>query len=444
MPKTLISPWQKSSRHSTVPASRRTALRLGHILPVCSLIAPCPAGAGTVSVLARLSPRTVIATLVILTVASTLVLGALPKSGDRAPELAVEKLLNGPADNDLSWAALKGKATVIEFWATWCGPCVGAIPHLNELADELSGRPIRFLSVTDEDEETIGPFLKAQPISGWVGLDLDRSVFQEYGVLGIPVSVLVDRQGIVQAVTAPRHVTKTALLDLIAGRRPDVPSRHGDSKDMFAIGKDGPEPVYQVLVRPTSITYGSSMSRSANEIKLVAFRPENMVQAAFEAPEGRLLVETELPDQKYDVVVNTGNRPDLLKSTMRRAVSAVLGVEAVWEERLVDAYVLRKSGEPKLKPLPNTMPGHYSQASKGSLETTSVETLANMVAAMLGRPVLDETGLGGPYRIKLKFDPDDHTSVARAIESTLGLEMVPAKREVRMLIVRKKRISETK
>ncbi len=55
----LNSPWQKSSRHSTVPASRRTALRFGHILPVCSRIAPCPAGAGTVSVLARLSPRTV-------------------------------------------------------------------------------------------------------------------------------------------------------------------------------------------------------------------------------------------------------------------------------------------------------------------------------------------------------------------------------------------------
>ena len=55
----LNSPWQKSSRHSTVPASRRTALRFGHILPVCTRIAPCPAGAGTVSVLAGLSPRTV-------------------------------------------------------------------------------------------------------------------------------------------------------------------------------------------------------------------------------------------------------------------------------------------------------------------------------------------------------------------------------------------------
>ena len=40
------------------PCIPATALRLGHILPVCSLIAPCPAGAGTVSVLARLSPRT--------------------------------------------------------------------------------------------------------------------------------------------------------------------------------------------------------------------------------------------------------------------------------------------------------------------------------------------------------------------------------------------------
>ena len=382
-------------------------------------------------------PQKLIATFVNLTVASTLVLAALPKPGDQAPELAIEKLLSGPADDDLSWAALKGKATVIEFWATWCGPCVGAIPHLNGLADELSGQPIRFLSVTDEDEETIGPFLEAQPISGWVGLDLDRSVFREYGVLGIPVSVLVDTKGIVQAVTAPRHVTKTALVDLIAGRQPDVPSRHEDSEDMFAIGEDGPEPVYQVLVRPTSITSGSGMNRSANEMKLVAFRPESMVQAAFDVPQGRLLVEAELPDQKYDVVVNTGNRPDLLEPTLRRAVSAVLGVEAVWEERLVDAYVLRKSGEPKLKLLPNAVRGQYSRASRGSLETSRVETLANLVAAMLGRPVLDETGLDGPYRIKLKFEPDDQTSIAEAIESTLGLELIPAKRRVRMLIVRK-------
>ena len=55
----LDSPWQKSSRHSTGSASRRTALLLGHIFPICSLGAPCPAGAAPVSMLAGLLPRTV-------------------------------------------------------------------------------------------------------------------------------------------------------------------------------------------------------------------------------------------------------------------------------------------------------------------------------------------------------------------------------------------------
>ena len=75
------SPWQKSSRHSTVPASRRTALRFGHILTVCSLIAPCPAGAGTVSVLAGLSPRTASRDRRLLDLAVDTVVGALFRVG---------------------------------------------------------------------------------------------------------------------------------------------------------------------------------------------------------------------------------------------------------------------------------------------------------------------------------------------------------------------------
>ena len=280
--------------------------------------------------------------------------------------------------------------------------------------------------------------MKSQPIAGWVGLDFDRSVFNDYGVGAIPVSVLVDRKGIVQAVTRPPHVTKAALLDLIAGRRPDVPSRDQDSKDLFVVGEGGPAPLFQVLIRPASITRGSSWRRNANEVKLIAFRPENMVQTAFGAPQGRILVEAELPEQKYDVVVNMGGRPDLVEPMMQQAILAVLGVEAVWEERLADAYVLRTSGEPKLKPMP-AQRGSYSRSSRGTLETSSVQGLANMAAAMLGRPVLDETGLEGSYRIKLKFDSDDPLSIIRAIDDTLGLELVPEKRQVRMLIVRENR-----
>ena len=82
-------------------------------------------------------PRISIGTLANIMMTAALVLGAPPKIGDRAPELAIDTMLKGPVDNDLSWKALKGQALVLEFWATWCGPCIGAIPHFNELAEAV-------------------------------------------------------------------------------------------------------------------------------------------------------------------------------------------------------------------------------------------------------------------------------------------------------------------
>ena len=377
-------------------------------------------------------PKYSIGTFVNLMMTAALALAAPPKIGDRAPELAIETLLKGPTDNDLSWEALKGQATVLEFWATWCGPCVAAIPHFNELAEELSDQPVRFLSITDEEESIIEPFLDSQPISGWVGLDLDRSVFRDYAVAGIPATVMVDKEGVIQAVTHPQHVTRAALLDLVAGRRPEVPEK--STGTLFAVGDDGPEPVFQVLIRP-STSDRSGMSTRPGEKKIISFLPEHIIPAAFNARPGRFLIEAELPDQKFDVVINTAGRQDLLDPMLQQAVSAALGIEAVWENRMVDAYVLRKSAETKIEPLPSIQ-GSYSRASRGEIEATSVESLASMVASRLGRPVLDETRLHGSYRIKLQFDPEDNSSIAHAIKSTLGLELVQARRQVRMLIVR--------
>src|SRR5437870_3097657 len=76
------------------------------------------------------------------------------KTGDSAPAIKLDSLTpDRPVAEAL--AALKGKAIVLEFWATWCGPCVDSIPHLNELVDKFAGRPIEFLSVTDEDSAVV-------------------------------------------------------------------------------------------------------------------------------------------------------------------------------------------------------------------------------------------------------------------------------------------------
>ncbi len=356
-----------------------------------------------------------------------------PGPGDLAPALAIEETLNGPADADADWEALKGKATVLEFWATWCAPCVDAIPHLNELENDLSGEDIRFVSVTDEEAATVTPFLESIPISGLVALDLDRSVFQDYGVLSIPTTFLVDKEGVVQAVTRAHDLTREDLLDLIAGRRPDVPEL-ADVGGLFEVDEEEGEAVFQVLVRPTTKAE-SGMMRNPREVRLLSFEPDSMLSVAYDVEPGRLVMEAELPDQKFDVVVNTGGRPDLLEPTMQQAVSAALGVEARWEERVIDAYVVVTKGEPKLKSLPDSA-GRGSRVSPDSLAATDLDGLAGRLAYLLETPTLNETGIAGAYQILLKYDSPEPESVFQAIEETLGLAVVKEKRPVEMLVVR--------
>src|SRR5688500_17791880 len=64
--------------------------------------------------------------------------------GDTPPPLHLEKLLQAPSDAKVDWETLKGKVIVLDFWATWCAPCIAAIPHMNQLAKDLTDQPVVF------------------------------------------------------------------------------------------------------------------------------------------------------------------------------------------------------------------------------------------------------------------------------------------------------------
>src|SRR5262245_41452281 len=84
-----------------------------------------------------------------------------------APALKLDKILQAPLNASADWARLKGKLVVIDFWATWCSPCVEAIPHFNQMAKELADQPIVFIAVTDDEETRLNEFLKSTPIKTW-------------------------------------------------------------------------------------------------------------------------------------------------------------------------------------------------------------------------------------------------------------------------------------
>lgn len=122
--------------------------------------------------------------------------------GDKAPALQIDKWLKGKAVDPT-----KGDANtlyVVEFWATWCGPCRMSIPHLTEVQKHFAKKGnVVVIGISDEDEDVVKPFLKKwdAKMDYTVALDNDRKTGEAYmkaaGIEGIPHAFLVKQGKIV-------------------------------------------------------------------------------------------------------------------------------------------------------------------------------------------------------------------------------------------------------
>jgi thiol-disulfide isomerase/thioredoxin len=124
----------------------------------------------------------------------------LPESGGESSPLLKQdakpfKLpLLGGGDFDL--AQEKGKVIVLDFWATWCGPCVKSMPGMIDEMAAFDSKQVRFIGVNQaEARDTVKSFLDTR---GWkleVALDANQRVGQSFGVEGIPHTVIIGPDG---------------------------------------------------------------------------------------------------------------------------------------------------------------------------------------------------------------------------------------------------------
>jgi peroxiredoxin len=129
----------------------------------------------------------------------------------------------------VSLAEYLGKnVIVLDFWATWCGPCVQALPEVSAVTSSLKDRGVVFYAVNiREEEQVVVDFLKEQNLDVPVALDAAGEVASAYQVSGIPQSVIIGKDGKVQVV----HVGFGAnLKELLTGELEQLL----DGKDLAA------------------------------------------------------------------------------------------------------------------------------------------------------------------------------------------------------------------
>ncbi len=133
--------------------------------------------------------------------------------GNRAPDFAITTL----AGEDIDLSDLRGKAVLLNFWGTWCGPCRREMPEFQKVYDEWSGRGFEILAISYNDTEAaMAAFRDEFGLSFPLALDGSGEINDAYAIQTRPSSYLIDQQGVIQA----RHfgiMVESQLNQLLAG-----------------------------------------------------------------------------------------------------------------------------------------------------------------------------------------------------------------------------------
>lgn len=118
--------------------------------------------------------------------------GGGAKVGLPAPPLKLERLGGGTVDI----AELKGKVVLVNFWATWCKPCLEEMPAFEKLHRELEGKPFALLAVSiDKRPNDVQQVASRHNLSFPILLDSSESTARSWGTSGVPETFLIDQEG---------------------------------------------------------------------------------------------------------------------------------------------------------------------------------------------------------------------------------------------------------
>lgn len=117
-----------------------------------------------------------------------------------------DQAISCPANMELDNTPLdlqkfKGKVVYLDFWATWCPPCMKSMPFLNDLRNELAADGFEIIAISvDDDADVARQFLKKHPVDYLIATDPTGQCPKQYGVKAMPSAYFIDRNGVIRSI----------------------------------------------------------------------------------------------------------------------------------------------------------------------------------------------------------------------------------------------------
>jgi peroxiredoxin len=115
-----------------------------------------------------------------------------------APDFAPQVVAGAPLER---LSRLRGQVVLLDFFATWCGPCLEAMPEVERLHEQLGPRGLRVVGISPEDAPTVAAAARSHGLRYTLVSDPGEAIAARYHVYALPTAVVIDRKGVVHHVS---------------------------------------------------------------------------------------------------------------------------------------------------------------------------------------------------------------------------------------------------
>jgi thiol-disulfide isomerase/thioredoxin len=383
----------------------------------------------------------------------------LLKPGSRFPDLVIANISNAPVKEFYLNKAKDNTFYILNFWGTWCSPCIPEMDALAKLQRANAGK-VQVIAISDDSEERKRNYLKNKPSSIWLATDTAYTLYNMFNLSSVGQSAIIDPGKKIVALVRTDSIDQRMIDKLLKGdtvkmsagfKEAAIPTGHDifgvDSLMQHSFSISGYKKGQPVMSRvyPT----GPFKERRATWINLpigtlyraaygiFTYKKQEFYEASVSESEvngehGKMDNST---SYCVDLLVKPGQK-DSLYIFLRQYLNGYLPVKARPEKRKLGVYVLKKIPGATI-----TIQSSAAQASSYGFSGRGYEgtrvTLADFaskyLANELGLPVVDETGLEGYYDIATTVELRNAAGIIKSIE-TLGLMIEKAEREMNVIV----------
>jgi uncharacterized protein (TIGR03435 family) len=377
------------------------------------------------------------------------------KAGDRFPDIILHPIINAPFNEIYLNNYKSPKFFIINFWGTWCSPCIPEMDALAKLQEKFQQR-IQIIGYSNDPVEKIKKYNLKKPSKIWLASDTLFLLYKMFNLASVGHCAILDANKNIIAVVKTDSVNTTLITRLLKGDKiksnAEIAEVSRTDKDPF--GVDSLQD-YNFTIRgymKGQQTMGRSPRQGPYALRRKSYYNINLTtlyKDAYDINSEKEVIynfdKKQYDDYNdksqlycFDLLVKSADK-DSLKAIMRKKLNESLPIKSRTEFRTMPVYVLKQKARATFN-LPESKSDilDYNFSGNGFDGTgVKIDDFAHIyLNNELEMPVVNETGLIKRYDIKTTNDIRDKENILKAVDK-LGLTLVKGERSVKVLVLYK-------